>query len=68
MHAVARRGINLGGAFNNHNVGKGPVNALEIAALLNGTSVPAPPTLLAHYAELRDVLDELPGAVVREVV
>ncbi len=47
---------------NNHNLGKGPVNALEISALLNGASVPAPPTLLAHYAELRDVLDELPGA------
>lgn len=47
---------------NNHNIGKGPVNALEIRALLEGTCVPAPPTLLAHYAELRDVLDELPGA------
>ncbi|HEX4748199.1 MAG TPA: DUF72 domain-containing protein [Bryobacteraceae bacterium] len=47
---------------NNHNLGKGPVNALEIRALLEDGCVPAPPTLLQHYAELRDVLDELPGA------
>jgi uncharacterized protein YecE (DUF72 family) len=45
---------------NNHNIGKGPVNALEIAALLDGQRVPAPPTLIAHYPELAAVLDELP--------
>ena len=44
---------------NNHNVGKGPVNALEIAALLNGTCVPAPPVLVEHYPELKHVLDGL---------
>jgi uncharacterized protein YecE (DUF72 family) len=43
---------------NNHNAGKGPVNALEIAALLGGTNVHAPPTLVAHYPELKQVLDQ----------
>ncbi|MBV8896776.1 MAG: DUF72 domain-containing protein [Acidobacteriaceae bacterium] len=42
---------------NNHNVGKGPVNALEIAALLDGTCVPAPSVLVEHYPELKRVLD-----------
>jgi uncharacterized protein YecE (DUF72 family) len=48
---------------NNHNIGKGPVNALEIAALLEGGRVAAPPTLVAHYPELAAVLDELPEQV-----
>lgn len=45
---------------NNHNIGKGPVNALEIAALLDGKRVPAPPTLIDRYPELAAVLGELP--------
>jgi uncharacterized protein YecE (DUF72 family) len=42
---------------NNHNAGKGPVNALEIAALLGGSCVPAPPILVEHYPELKRVLE-----------
>lgn len=38
---------------NNHNVGKGPANALEIAALLNGERVGAPETLIQHYPDLK---------------
>ncbi len=45
---------------NNHNVGKGPANALEIAALLTGANVPAPPGLVAQYPELQKVLDCCP--------
>jgi uncharacterized protein YecE (DUF72 family) len=45
---------------NNHNIGKAPVNALEIAALLAGRRVPAPRTLEAQYPELSAVLQELP--------
>lgn len=44
---------------NNHNIGKGPVNALEIAALLDGTCIRAPAPLVAHYPELKSVLDQL---------
>ena len=44
---------------NNHNVGKGPANALEIAALLNGQPVAAPSALVAHYPDLKRVLEEL---------
>lgn len=37
---------------NNHNLGKGPANALEIAALLGEHDVCAPATLAANYPEL----------------
>jgi uncharacterized protein YecE (DUF72 family) len=39
---------------NNHNIGKGPANALEIAAMLGKAEVNAPPTLVEHYPVLRD--------------
>ena len=39
---------------NNHNVGKGPANALEIAAMLTGKEVDAPPTLVKTYPVLGD--------------
>jgi uncharacterized protein YecE (DUF72 family) len=38
---------------NNHNIGKGPANALEIAAMLRGQEVDAPPTLVETYPVLR---------------
>jgi len=38
---------------NNHNLGKAPVNALQIASILKGEPVPAPPPLREHYAELQ---------------
>jgi uncharacterized protein YecE (DUF72 family) len=44
---------------NNHYLGKATVNALEIASLLRGAPVPAPPTLVQHYPELKEfVLDD----------
>lgn len=39
---------------NNHNIGKGPANALEIASMLSGNEVDVPPTLLRHYPVLGD--------------
>lgn len=37
---------------NNHYLGKGVVNALEIASILKGEPVAAPPPLVEHYPEL----------------
>jgi len=37
---------------NNHNLGKAAVNALQLASILKGESMPAPPILSAHYPEL----------------
>lgn len=39
---------------NNHNVGKGPANALEIAPMLGSREVDAPPTLIEAYPVLRE--------------
>jgi uncharacterized protein YecE (DUF72 family) len=39
---------------NNHNIGKGPANALEIAAMLGGRDVDAPATLVKAYPVLAD--------------
>jgi uncharacterized protein YecE (DUF72 family) len=40
---------------NNHNIGKAPANALEIAAMLAGSEVDVPPTLVAHYPALSNL-------------
>ena len=39
---------------NNHNVGKGPANALEIAAMLGGAQVDAPQTRNETYPVLTE--------------
>jgi uncharacterized protein YecE (DUF72 family) len=39
---------------NNHNLGKATVNALELTSILKGGPVPAPPTLIQTYPELKD--------------
>jgi uncharacterized protein YecE (DUF72 family) len=39
---------------NNHYLGKGVVNALEISSILNGGAVKAPSSLLARYPELAE--------------
>lgn len=43
---------------NNHNLGKGPANALEMAAMLDGTEVEIPSTLVEHYPVLADFSNE----------
>jgi uncharacterized protein YecE (DUF72 family) len=40
---------------NNHNLGKAPVNGLEIRAVLSGEPVSVPPALLSAYPHLRDI-------------
>jgi uncharacterized protein YecE (DUF72 family) len=40
---------------NNHNLGKAAVNALELMAMLEARKVPAPPTLVARYPELKQL-------------
>jgi uncharacterized protein YecE (DUF72 family) len=42
---------------NNHFRGKAVVNALELKAEIAGGKVPAPPTLVAEYPILKDVVD-----------
>jgi uncharacterized protein YecE (DUF72 family) len=40
---------------NNHNLGKAAVNALELISMLEGRKVDAPPALLLHYPELKQL-------------
>ncbi len=42
---------------NNHFESKAGVNALELKAMLTGKRVPAPPTLVQKYPELRRFAD-----------
>lgn len=49
---------------NNHFESKAGVNALELKAMISGKRVPAPPTLIEKYPELRkfaDPWEDLPG-------
>ncbi|HZQ51446.1 MAG TPA: DUF72 domain-containing protein [Bryobacteraceae bacterium] len=47
---------------NNHYLGKGVVNALEISSILKGEPVIVPATLLERYPELREFTPEGAGA------
>ena len=40
---------------NNHNLGKAAVNALELVAMIEARKVQAPPTLVSHYPELKQL-------------
>jgi hypothetical protein len=42
---------------NNHFESKAGVNALELKAMIGGKRVPAPPTLIQKYPELRKFAD-----------
>ena len=42
---------------NNHYKGKAAVNALELKQMLTGKKIKAPPTLVEHYPELRDLAE-----------
>jgi uncharacterized protein YecE (DUF72 family) len=42
---------------NNHFESKAGVNALELKAMISGKRVPAPPTLIEKYPELRNIAD-----------
>jgi hypothetical protein len=45
---------------NNHFLGKGVVNALELIELLTGAKVKVPETLRQHYPELDAIASEPP--------
>jgi uncharacterized protein YecE (DUF72 family) len=50
---VGRKANETYAISNNHNLGKAPANALQIASLLEGDRVPAPAPLIERYPELR---------------
>jgi uncharacterized protein YecE (DUF72 family) len=54
VREVARKTKETYVMSNNHNLGKAAVNALEIASILRGEPVSAPPTLIQHYPELKE--------------
>ncbi len=54
VKTVAARTKNTYVMSNNHNLGKATVNALELTSILKGEPVPAPPTLIQTYPELKD--------------
>jgi len=41
---------------NNHNLGKAAVNALELISMIEARKVQAPPTLVSHYPELKQLV------------
>jgi uncharacterized protein YecE (DUF72 family) len=43
---------------NNHNLGKAAVNALELISMLEDRKVQAPPTLVSHYPELKQLTSD----------
>ncbi|HVZ18721.1 MAG TPA: DUF72 domain-containing protein, partial [Terriglobales bacterium] len=53
IREVGRKTKDAYAMSNNHNLGKAATNALQIASLLKGDRVSAPPTLVEHYPDLR---------------
>jgi len=54
IKAVAHSTVDTYVVTNNHYLGKGIVNAVEIASILKGEPLAAPPLLVEHYPELRE--------------
>jgi uncharacterized protein YecE (DUF72 family) len=54
IKAVADQAEETYVVLNNHNQGKGVVNALQVKSALTGQKVPAPPSLFESYPELED--------------
>ena len=55
--SVAERAQTTYVITNNHFESKAGVNALELKAMISGNRVPAPPTLIEKYPELRKIAD-----------
>jgi uncharacterized protein YecE (DUF72 family) len=53
IREVGRKTKDVYAMSNNHNLGKAAINALQIASLLKGDRVPAPPLLVEHYPDLK---------------
>jgi uncharacterized protein YecE (DUF72 family) len=68
IESVAQRAVTTYVITNNHFESKAGVNAIELKAMISGRRVPAPPTLIQKYPELRRFADaaedfgESPGA------
>lgn len=62
LNAISAQADHVHVYANNHYRGQGPVNALELRALLEGGPVDVPPTLLAAYPRLRTIARPAPGA------
>ncbi len=54
---VARRALTTYVITNNHFESKAGVNAIELKSMIDGKRVPAPPTLIQKYPELRKFAD-----------
>jgi uncharacterized protein YecE (DUF72 family) len=52
VREIAKKTEDVYVVTNNHNVGQAPANALELAAILGGGPVAAPPILVEHYPVL----------------
>jgi uncharacterized protein YecE (DUF72 family) len=52
VKAIAGRTKHTYVVTNNHNIGKAPVNALQIMSLVKGVPIEAPPRFVQHYPEL----------------
>jgi uncharacterized protein YecE (DUF72 family) len=59
IESVAQRAQTTYVITNNHFESKAGVNALELKAMISGQRVPAPPTLIQKYPELRKIADPL---------
>ncbi len=57
IESIAERAQTTYVITNNHFESKAGVNALELKAMLTGKRVPAPPTLIQKYPELRNIAD-----------
>jgi uncharacterized protein YecE (DUF72 family) len=57
IESVAERAQTTYVITNNHFESKAGVNALELKAMISGKRVPAPPTLIQRYPELRRIAD-----------
>jgi uncharacterized protein YecE (DUF72 family) len=57
IESVAERAQTTYVITNNHFESKAGVNALELKAMISGNRVPAPPTLIQKYPELRRMAD-----------
>lgn len=57
IESVAERAVTTYVITNNHFESKAGVNALELKAMISGRRVPAPPTLIQKYPELRKIAD-----------
>ncbi len=55
--AVAKESHDTYVVTNNHFIGKAIVNALEIASILQGVPVKAPPQIVGHYPGLRNFVE-----------